>query len=67
MDALHDIAHGPDGLELLRVDPDTGELLELHDQIDGVDTVEIEVLAQVCLKRDLVRRDLDKVKEKPGE
>jgi hypothetical protein len=50
MNLRHYIADGSHGLELTRLNPSTGVLLQLHNQIDSVDAIEVEILKQPCAK-----------------
>jgi hypothetical protein len=59
MEPFDDVADGADRLELGRLDSPAGILLQLHDEIDRVDAVEIEIFVQLCLERDLLCRYLE--------
>src|SRR5262245_57471169 len=59
MDLVDDIAHGAHGFELSRRDAPPGIFLQLHHQVDGIDAVEVEIVEQQRLARDLRLRHLE--------
>jgi hypothetical protein len=65
MHPLDDVANRTDGLELGHPDLLAGIILQLHDEIDGVDTVEVEILEETRLERDLVVRHLERIAKIP--
>src|SRR5579885_1339935 len=59
LDHLLHVADGTHMLEVLGADLAAGELLELDDHVHGIDAVEIQVLVEARLGRDLARLDVE--------
>jgi hypothetical protein len=60
---VDDVLHGTHGLEGLRLQVAAQQGLELHDQVDRVDAVDVQVVVQTGLGRDARRFDLKAVLE----
>ena len=56
VDSIDDIADRANRLEFIGLDLLPDELLNLHDQIDGIDAVEVEIVLKIGLERDRVLR-----------
>src|SRR5947209_5002341 len=61
MHPLDDVAYRADRLELGDLNLLTGIILKLHHEIDGVDAVQVEILEEPRLERDLAVRHLESV------
>src|ERR1700688_1521661 len=61
IDALDDVTDGSHGFEVARLHLLAGQLLELNDEVDGVDAVEVEILEESRLERDLRERHLEEL------
>src|SRR5215470_10408939 len=59
MHAFNDVTDGPDALEFFRIQLAARKPLQLYDQVDSVDAVEIEILDQTRVHRDLFGRNLE--------
>ena len=51
--------------ELLGLHLATGNLLELQDQVDGIEAVDVEVRIQIGIRHDLLGRQLEQLGEHP--
>jgi len=49
MHDIDDVLHGAHGLERFRLQVAAQQRLELHDQVDRIDAVDIQVVVQACL------------------
>src|SRR3712207_2675190 len=62
-DEVDRLADRPDALRLLVGDLDPEALLEIHDQLDEVEGVRLQVVAEVGLHRDVVLVDVEALHE----
>ena len=60
---IHDVLHGTHLLEGFRLQIAAEQRLELHDQVDRVDAVDVQVVLQPRGRRDAARLDLKAVLE----
>src|SRR5262245_15778695 len=63
-DHVADGAHTP---EFLRLEPAPRQLLQLHDKIDGVDAVDVEILVEARLRHNLRGSHIKQLAKADGE